>query len=101
MEKGMVAVVSTYSFDNEVVIKLCKSEEAAIAYLKQTFDEEVRIDTEECGYKTEATIDDDGYHAVIINHFDDHDNTTRLDITSDISELLDVHVQMPGRKEST
>ena len=72
MEKVMnYAVIFTYSFDSEVAVYLFGIEEEAKKFLKDSFSEELRIDTEENGWNSEGYISDDGWYARIENYFGD------------------------------
>lgn len=55
MNKELVIVTVTYSFDAEVVALVFDSYEKASAYIKEDFENEKRIDIEENGYE----IDED------------------------------------------
>lgn len=70
------AVIFTYDFDDDVAVYLFSDEEKARTFLRENFEREVEIDTEENGYDTESYIREDGWYAKIINHFDDHDDVT-------------------------
>ena len=74
------AVVITYSFDDEVVVYLFADEEAAKKMLRESYENEVRIDTEENGWDVDAVIRDDGWYAKITDHFSDHENVTEFRI---------------------
>lgn len=73
------AVIFTYSFDAEVSVYLFKTEDEAKEFLRKSFEEEVRIDTEENGWECENEISTDGWYAKITNNFDDGDDP--IDIT--------------------
>lgn len=71
------AVIFTYSFDSEVVVYLFDTLDEAKKFLKESFEEEVRIDTEENGWDCTSYIDEDGCYARIFNQFSDRiDKTT-------------------------
>lgn len=72
------AVVFTYSFDSETPIYLFETEEEAIKFLRDSFKEEVRIDTEENEWICESEIDPDGRYAKITNHFYNGDDITEF-----------------------
>ena len=74
------AMVITYSFDDEVVVYLFADEEAAKKMLRESYENEVRIDTEENGWDVDAVIRDDGWYAKITDHFSDHENVTEFRI---------------------
>ena len=59
------AVVFSYSFDTDCAVTLCESLEQAIAYLKQSFEEELRIETEENGWEVETFHSEDWTYAEI------------------------------------
>ena len=72
MENTMsYAVIFTYSFDDEVAVYLFETEEEAKKFLKDSFSEELRIDTEENEWNSEGTISEDGWYAKIENYFGD------------------------------
>lgn len=75
-----VPVITTYSFDTEVVVKLCDSDKEAEKYLKEISKEEFRIDKEENGWETEFSHSDDWTSAKIVNHFYDRDDVTTFTI---------------------
>lgn len=74
------AVIFTYSFDDEVAVYLFDTEEEAKKFLKDNFEEEIRIDTEENGWDCNWSIEDDGRYAVIFNRFNDKVDTTTMRI---------------------
>ena len=74
------AVVCSYSFDNDTAVYLFTNENEAKLFLKDNFEQEIKIDVEENGYDTESFISSDGWYAKIINHFADHDNVTEFRI---------------------
>ena len=73
-----VAVVITYSFCNHGSVVLLDSWDKAVEYIRNSCEEEFRIDTLEIGWDatTEYTISDDGEYAVLTNHFSDVDHVT-------------------------
>ena len=72
MEKTMnYAVIFTYSFDDEVAVYLFETEEEAKIFLKSSYKEELRIDTEENEWNSKGTISDDGWYAKIENYYGD------------------------------
>lgn len=73
------AVIFTYSFDSEVSVYLFATEQEAKKFLKDSLDEEVRIDREENGWDCEFTLSEDGWYAKITNNFDDGDDP--VDVT--------------------
>lgn len=74
------AVIFTYSFDDEVAVYLFDTEDEAKKFLKESFEEEVRIDTEENGWDCNSYIEDDGKYAKIFNRFDDRIDATTFRI---------------------
>ncbi len=74
------AMVITYSFDDEVAVYLFADEEAAKKMLRESYENEVRIDTEENGWDVDAVIRDDGWYAKITDRFHDHENVTEFRI---------------------
>ena len=65
------AVVITYSFDNEVTVYVFETVESAQDFLRKTYLEELRIDTEENGRNSTGEISDDSWYAKITTEFDD------------------------------
>lgn len=55
--KDPVPVVTTYSFDPEVTVVLCGSQEEAEKYLETAYEEEMRIESEENGLDPEGELD--------------------------------------------
>ena len=74
------AVIFEYSFDDEISVYLFETEEQAKKFLKESFEEEVRIDREENGWDTNASIDEDGWAAYIFNRFEDRIDTIYMKI---------------------
>lgn len=75
------AVVFTYSFDNDVAVYLFNTEEEAKKFLRESYQEELRIDTEENGWDSVGEVSKDGYYARIENYFegeDPHVNVTEF-----------------------
>jgi len=60
------AVVTNYSFDSDMPVRLFDTEIKAKDYLRTDFENECRIDDEE-GNAGERLIDDDGWYAKIDN----------------------------------
>jgi hypothetical protein len=83
------AVIITYSFDDETPVVLFENREEAVEFIRKTSKREYDIDVNENGWGeiTEYSIDPDGEHARIINHFSDHDDITDWSIgtTYDVS----------------
>lgn len=59
------AVIYTYSFDDDVAVYLFETEEEAVAFLRSSYEEELRIDIEENGWISRGEISDDGQYAKI------------------------------------
>ncbi len=59
------AVIYTYSFDDDVAVYLFETEEKAVAFLKASYEEALRIDVEENGWVSSGEISDDGWYARI------------------------------------
>lgn len=59
------AVIYTYSFDDDVAVYLFETEEEAMVFLRSSYEEELRIDTEENGWVSSGEISDDGWYARI------------------------------------
>ena len=74
------AVIFNYSFDNEVAVYLFENEEEAKKFLKESYEEEMRIDTEENGWHSHGYINKDGDYAKIETIFSDHTNKTEMRI---------------------
>lgn len=82
-QKYPYAVISKYSFDDDVCVFLCTSEEDAKATLKSIWEQEVKLDTE-AGHDFESEIREDGWYAKITNH--------RASGDTDVSEWRIGHV---------
>lgn len=76
------AVIFTYSFDRECPVYLFQTEDEAITFLRDSFNEEVRIDTEENEWNVDSEISEDGRYVKITDHFRDHDDVTEMRIGS-------------------
>ena len=74
--------MTTHSFDPQIYASPFPSQDTAIAALREDFETERRIDTEENGWDTQASIADDGTYARIINHFADRDDTTEFHVVA-------------------
>ena len=74
------AVIFTYSFDNDCPVFLFETEEEAKKFLRKSYEEEVRIDTEENGWDCHGYIEDDGWFAKIFNCFTDRTDVTEFRI---------------------
>ena len=66
---NLIPLVVTYSFDDEVPVKLFESEEEAVNTLRREYENELRVQTEEdgkvLGEDIKARISDDGRYARI------------------------------------
>ena len=67
----MYAVVFTYSFDQDCAVYLFQTEAEAKRFLRDNYDEELRIEREENGLSPSGSISDDGWYAVITTDNDD------------------------------
>ena len=65
------AVIFTYSFDDEVPVYLFNTEEEAKNFLRESYEEEMRIDIEENRWDSEGTLSEDGWYAKIENYYGD------------------------------
>ena len=74
------AVIFEYSFDAEIPVHLFETLEEAQKFLRDSFNEEVRIDKEENGWDTNVSIDEEEGIAVIFNRFNDRIDTTYMKI---------------------
>lgn len=63
------AVIFTYSFDDEVAVYLFSTEDEAKKFLRESYLEELRIDTEESGWDSVGEISSDGWYAKITTNF--------------------------------
>lgn len=59
------AVIFSYSFDGDVAVYLFETEEEAVAFLRSSYEEELRMDIEESGWISSGEISDDGWYAKI------------------------------------
>lgn len=75
------AVTFRYGFDRDTATYLFCDEEAAKKFLRDNFNQEVRIDIAENGWDTISEISDDGWEAKITNRFVDHDDIMELFIS--------------------
>ena len=60
------AVIFTYSFDTDASVFLFDKEEDALTFLRESYDEECRIEREENGWEIESEISTDGRYARIV-----------------------------------
>lgn len=65
------AVVYTYSFDSDCAVYLFDTFEEARKFLTESFQEELRIDTEENGWSSEGELSEDKTYAKIVNRYSD------------------------------
>ena len=80
IETANFAVIFSYSFDSEVSVYLFENEEGAKKFLKESYEEEMRIDTEENGWDSYGYINKDGTFAKIETPFHDHTDKTEMRI---------------------
>ena len=59
------AVVFTYSFDQDCAVYLFDTEVEAVNYLRENYEEELRIEREENNQNPIAYIEEDGWYAQI------------------------------------
>ena len=76
------AVVFTYSFDTDSAVYLFDTEDAAIDYMLESYEEELRIDKEENGWDSEGYVTEDDMYARIVTHFPDRDDITEFHIAN-------------------
>ena len=82
------AVVFTYNFDNDSEITLFADYNKAKQYLKDAFDEELRIETEENEWEdVETTFDPSGHYAEIRHYVSDGVDICEYRLCTDIREL--------------
>lgn len=74
------AVIFEYTFDDDIAVYLFETLDEAKKFLRDSFNEEVRIDKEENGWDTNAYIDDNEMVAAIFNRFDDRTDVTYMKI---------------------
>lgn len=74
------AVIFSYSFDDDVAVYLFDTWDEALKFLKDSYNEEMRIDIEENGWDTNGSIEEDTGYAKIFNRFYDHTNVTEMKI---------------------
>lgn len=73
------AVIFTYPSDDDVAVYLFATEDEAKKFLRESYLEKLRINTEENGWNSVGEISDSGRYARIQVHFDDGD--CPIDIT--------------------
>ena len=65
------AVIFCYSFDDDVALYVFNTEEEAKKFLKESYEEELRIEVEENKFYAEGYFRDDGlYTTITVNHDD-------------------------------
>ncbi len=74
------AVIFTYSFDEDVAVYLFDDEASAKKFLKESYEEELRIDIEENGWNSSGHINDEGNYAEIVTYFSDRTDITEMKI---------------------
>lgn len=72
------AVIFTYSFDGDVAVYLFPDELSAKKFLRDAYEEELRIDKEENKFEVYDEISDDGRYAKIVDQFNDHEDVTEF-----------------------
>lgn len=75
------AVVFTYSFDLDAAVYLFNTQEKAIKFMIEQYNEELRIDREENEWDTEAYMSEDKMYAKIINYFGGREDVTEFYVT--------------------
>lgn len=78
MEEANYVVVFNYSFDNESAAYLFGTEGKAKQFLHESFQEEVRIETEENGLEVDAEESDDLSYASITTYCDGMEDSTEI-----------------------
>ena len=76
------AVVFTYSFDCDSSVYLFDTQDEAIKFMTESYEEELRIDKEENGWNSEGYVTEDDMYAMIVNHFPDRDDITEFHIAN-------------------
>lgn len=74
------AVIFTYSFDDECSVFLFNTFDEAMTFIKDSYQEELRIDIEENGWDSYGTINEESGIAEIFTRFADHEDTTTMRI---------------------
>lgn len=72
------AIIFNYSFDNDVAVYLFETDKEALAFLRESFEEEVRIDREENNWNVDGYITDEGDYAKIVTHYPSGDEETEI-----------------------
>lgn len=73
-------VATTYSFDTELTVKMFKTEEEAVHYLKESYETELQIDKLENGWDSVGELSENGWYAKITTVFSDHEDVTEFRI---------------------
>lgn len=76
------AVVFTYSFDCDCAVYPVDTQDEAIKFMTESYEEELRIDKEENKWDTEGYIAEDKMYAKIVNHFADGDDVTEFHVAN-------------------
>lgn len=76
------AVVFTYSFDCDSSVYLFDTQDEAIKFMTESYEEELRIDKEENGWNSEGYVTEDDMYARIVTHFPDRDDITEFHIAN-------------------
>jgi hypothetical protein len=72
MKNPNYAVIFTYSFDDDVAVYLFEDDKLAEEFLREAYEEELRIQVEENEWDAEGEIREDGWYAKITTHSDNH-----------------------------
>lgn len=72
------AVIFTYSFDSEVAVYLFETWDKAWEFLKDAYENELRIDVEENGWDSYGFIDKEEGTAYIYTRFADNTDKTSM-----------------------
>lgn len=76
------AVVFTYSFDCDSAVYLVNTQDEAIKFMTESYEEELRIDKEENKWDTEGYMAEDKMYAKIVNHFADGNDVTEFHVAN-------------------
>ena len=68
------AVVVTFSYDTQVSVLLFDTWPEAMDFIKHDVVDEYNIDTQENGWTSEYTIDENEGRAILTTHFSDRDD---------------------------
>lgn len=91
LDANTCAVITTYSFDADIVIRLYPDEKTAKAALEQDARNEYRIDTEENGWDdaTRLYISSSRDRAVLTNRFPERTDVTTWRFTPNVTTVDD------------